>query len=92
VPRRDSAGGASAGGALRGAAHPREVDLERRPMAGLAVDPDVTAALLHDAEDRREPEARALAELLRGEEGLEDARLRSSPSIPMPVSVTASIT
>jgi hypothetical protein len=38
----------------------REVDLEGRADPGLAVDPDVAAALLHDAEDRREPEARAL--------------------------------
>src|SRR5438270_10722191 len=52
--------------------HPREVDLERRPFARLAVDPDVTAALLDDAEDGGKAETGSLASLLGREEGLED--------------------
>ena len=56
--------------------HARKVDLERRPFAGLAVDPHATAALLDDAEDRRESQAGTLASLLRREEGLEDAGQR----------------
>src|SRR3972149_585884 len=55
---------------------PRQVDLEGRAVAGLAVDPDVALALLHDAVDGREAEAGALRLALRREEGLEDARLR----------------
>jgi hypothetical protein len=54
----------------------RQVDLEGRPQPELAVHPDAPAALLHDAEDRREPEARALPLLLRREERLEDPRER----------------
>src|SRR2546426_11168583 len=51
-----------------------QVDLERGPLPRLAVHPDVAAALLHDAVHGREPEARALAEFLGGEERLEQTR------------------
>jgi hypothetical protein len=54
---------------------PRQVDTEGRPDVRLAVDPDGAAALLHDSEDSGEPEPRALARGLRGEERLEDASL-----------------
>src|SRR2546426_7833780 len=54
-----------------------QVDLERGPLPRLAVHPDVAAALLHDAVHGREPEARALAEFLGGEE-----RLRKTRPIP----------
>src|SRR5213592_3121502 len=54
------------------AADPRDVDLERRAMAGLAVDKHRAAALLDDAEHRRQPEAGALADALGREERLED--------------------
>src|SRR6185437_4916417 len=37
-----------------------KVDFERRPRAGLAVDPDRAAALVHDAVHRRETETRPL--------------------------------
>ena len=50
------------------------------------------AALLDDAVDRGEPEPGPLALLLGGEEGLEDPRLASASSMPLPVSVTASRT
>ena len=49
-----------------------EVDREGGADAELAVDGDVAAALLHDPVDGREPQARALAGLLGGEERLED--------------------
>ncbi len=58
------------------AADLRELELEGRSVARLAVDPDVSPTLLDDAKDRREPEAGAFALLLRGEEGLEDPCLR----------------
>ena len=46
------------------------------PTPDLGVDRDLPAALLDDPVDGREPQAGALALLLRREEGLEDARLR----------------
>ncbi len=61
-------------GRLRSAAG--HIDLERRPDAGLAVHADAAARLLDDAEHGRQPEAGSLAELLRGEERLEDACAR----------------
>jgi hypothetical protein len=42
----------------------------------LAVDPDVTSALLDDPEDHREAEPGPLALLFRGEKWFEDPRLR----------------
>ena len=53
-----------------------QVDLEDAPLARLTVDPDVPAALLHDAVDGRQAETGALSHRLGGEEGLEDAGLR----------------
>ena len=53
------------------AAADRQVDLERRAAAGLAVDVDPAAALLDDAEHRREAEPGAGAGALGGEERLE---------------------
>ena len=52
----------------------RQVDLERGAVPGLAVDPDVTAALLDHAVDRRQAKAAAFALLLGREERLEHAR------------------
>ena len=46
------------------------------PCPELAVDPHAAAALLDDPVDRREAEARAVPERLRGEERLEDVRER----------------
>ena len=54
----------------------RQVDLECRSAQGLAVDPDVSFALLHDAEHRRESQPGSLSRLFRGEERLKDAGLR----------------
>ena len=54
----------------------RQVDLEHGAVAGLAVDPDMPAALFHDSVNGRQAEAAALALFLRGEERLEDARSR----------------
>src|SRR3989454_791412 len=56
--------------------HAGEVDLERRPVAGFAVHPDVAVALFHDAVHRSETEPGSFALLLGGEEGLEDVALR----------------
>src|SRR5204862_331323 len=53
-----------------------EVDLEGGPHAQLAVHPDESATLLHDAVHRCQAEARTLAFLLGGEERLEQVRLR----------------
>ncbi len=50
----------------------RQVDLEDRALAGLAVRPHVTAVLLHRAVHRREPQAGAFAGRLGGVERLED--------------------
>src|SRR5216683_7469337 len=54
---------------------PREIDLERRSVSGLAIDPDAAAALLDDPEDGRQAQPGPLARVLRGEERLEDPRL-----------------
>ena len=54
----------------------REVDLERRAVSRLAVDPDVAAALFHHAVNSGETEAGALALFLGREERLEYARAR----------------
>ena len=56
----------------------RQIDPECGSLAGLAVDPDVAAALLDDAVHRGQPQAGSLALLLGGEERLEDPRLRDS--------------
>jgi hypothetical protein len=53
-----------------------EVDRDRRPSPGAAVDPDVAAALLYGAVHARHPQPGPLANRLRGEEGLEDAPQR----------------
>ncbi len=50
----------------------RQVDLESGALADRGLDRDVAAGPLHDAVDHGEAEAGALAELLGGEEGLED--------------------
>ena len=50
----------------------RQQDAERRALAGLAVAEHVAAGLLDDAVDHRQAEAGALADLLGGEERLED--------------------
>src|SRR5438445_10346898 len=55
---------------------PGQIDLEHRAPPGLAVDHDVSAALLDDPVDGGEPQPRPFARLLGREEGLEDARLR----------------
>src|SRR5580658_5905394 len=59
---------------LDGRIHAREVDLERRSLSHLAVDPDAPPALLNDAEDSRKPQPGALTALLGREERLEDPR------------------
>ena len=54
---------------------PRQVDGERRALAGRALHPHVAVALLGDAVHGREPEPGALPRRLGGEERVEDARL-----------------
>src|SRR3954471_24849082 len=72
-PEVDRRLGLDAGDDGRGA---RQEDVERGAFARLAGDADVAAALRHDPVDGREPEARALAGLLRREERLEDVLAR----------------
>ena len=81
VSPRDRCGGApvavtvvsAAARRARGHLDARQEDAERRALAQLAVDPDMPAALVHDAVHRGEPEPRAV--VLGGEEGLEEVRL-----------------
>jgi len=54
----------------------RQIDLERGPTPGLAVDPDIAAGLFHDPVHGGEAQAGSLTKLLGGEERLEDMRLR----------------
>src|SRR5687767_7645450 len=51
-----------------------EVQLERRSSADLTVEPDMTAALLHDTVYRRMPQAGPIAWPLGGEERFEHPR------------------
>src|SRR5207247_2697008 len=60
---------------LRRLGYSRQIDLESGAVAQLGVRPDVSAALLDDAVDRREPESRTPPRLLGREKGLEQARL-----------------
>src|SRR6266446_3583903 len=53
---------------------PWKVDLKSRSLAQGAVYPNISVALLHDAVDGRESEARALSHALGGKERLEDMR------------------
>src|ERR1051326_5614817 len=62
-------GGVLGGGGCLGA---RQVKPERRAKAPLAVDVDVAAGLLDEAEHHREAEPAALADRLGGEERLEN--------------------
>ncbi len=55
---------------------PGQVDRERRSLARLAVDVDEAVVLLDDAVDRGQPEAGALADVLGGEERLEEVGQR----------------
>ena len=54
----------------------RQVNLEDRPFAEFAVNPNVAATLFHDAVDSGQTQASAFANLLGGEERLEDMRFR----------------
>src|SRR5206468_3182817 len=54
----------------------RQVNLERRPAADLAVQHNVAPVLLDDPENRAQAQAGAFALLLGGEERLKDAALR----------------
>ena len=70
---------------------PWEVDLERRALTGFAIYPDEPAGLLDDAVYCRQAKSGTLAGLFGGEVRLEQAGLIGS-SMPIPVSLTASIT
>ena len=83
--------GGGARPARRGALGGRQVDLERRAAARLAVDVDPAAALLDDAEHGREAEAGARAAALVVKNG-SNRCWRTSSSMPTPVSLTASST
>src|SRR5207249_7348151 len=60
---------------FRSLGHSRQIDLEGRAVAQLAVRPDVPAALLDDTVNRREPESRTPPRLFGREKRLEQARL-----------------
>ncbi len=62
--------------------HPREIDLEHRPLAQLTVNRNVTPARLHNPMTRRQPQARAFARFLRRKKRLEQPRphLRRHPA------------
>src|SRR5215475_7035506 len=65
--------GAGSGGRFLGRRVERgKIDLKRASLAGLAINPDASLALLDDAVDSREPQAGPLADALGGEEGLKD--------------------
>ena len=69
LPRGERRGG---GGRCLGLAlGRRQIELDRGAVADLAVDPDMPARLLDEAVDHAQPEARALADFLGGEERLE---------------------
>ena len=51
---------------------PRQIEREGRALPDLALNRNVAAGLLGKAVDLGQPEARALADLLGGEERLED--------------------
>src|SRR6266404_3527746 len=59
---------------LRAFMSAREIDLKGGAQPNLTVDPDVTARLLNYPVDCGESETGSLADFLRGEERLEDAR------------------
>ena len=63
----------------------RQVDFERRPFSGLAIDPDVAATLFDNAVDRGQAKTGPLSVLLGREEWLEDVglglRVHSAPGI-----------
>src|SRR6266478_9576979 len=70
-------------GGQRGLRHPdlvlfrrycplRQIDLEGCPMTGLTIDPDVAAALFHDAIDSRYSPCSSLALLFGREKWIED--------------------
>ena len=73
---RSAAAAGFGGGRLSEVGGARQVDVERRAAAHLALHFDGAAALLHDAVHRGQAEARALAVLLGREERFEDARRR----------------
>ena len=57
----------------RGGLGARQIERDGRALADLALDPDLAARLVGEAEDLAEAEAGALADRLGGEEGLERA-------------------
>ena len=70
---------------------PRQINLDRRALAELAVDLDVAAGLLDEAIDLRQAKPGAVTDFLGGEERLEGLGERLGV-MPVPVSVTASMT
>ncbi len=68
-------GGLAAALLDRAAAIDRKIDREGRALAGFGIDEDIAARLLDDAVHRRQAKPCALADILGGEERLEDARL-----------------
>ena len=66
----------------------RQVELDRRALAELAVDLGMALGLAGEAVDHREAQPRALADRLGGEEGLERLARSRPAACRVPVSVT----
>src|SRR5689334_21472499 len=60
-------------GNFSGRVHGRQIDFKCRSDSHFGIHPDVTAALLDDSINRREPETGAFADFFRREERFEDA-------------------
>ena len=75
-------------GRQRSSCRRRQIHLDRRAVALLAVDLDVAGGLLDEAVDHAEAEAGALAGSLRGEERIEHL-VEDAAGMPVPVSLTA---
>lgn len=69
-----------------------QIDAHRRALSDLAVEANMAAALFDETVGHAEPQARALAFALGAEERIEGARSMVSGLMPVPVSVTASMT
>ena len=69
----------------------RKIDLEGCSLFGFAVHPDMSAGLFDDALDGRQAESCSAPHVFRREEWFENA-IEDLAGIPVPVSLTASIT
>src|SRR5215469_2120491 len=59
---------------IKNLVHSRQIDLKCAALSGLAVNPDITAALFHDSVDGRKSKPSAAAALFSGEKRFENVR------------------